>query len=402
MADPARTPAFDAWIEEARAVDLVGYARALSPGLRRQGSEWVGPCPACGGRDRFSVHPGKGVFHCRAAGRGGDVIALAQYVEGAEFLAAVEILTGRPAPGRDAAETPEDRARRQVAQEARQRALAEAALADRVRADGFRFAEIQRAHKFWDAAKVLSPHCAAAAYLRARGELEAPRGAHLRYSPRHPYFQPAHGGRPGRVIHAGPALLAGMTGPEGRFVGVHQTWLDPTRADGKAVVADPDTGEVLPAKKVRGSVMGARIELVRHPEPRVLILGEGIETCLSVWTALRRQGAPLAAQAAVWSAVSLGNLAGRSKERVRHPTRVDARGRPAFVPGGEPDLASACLAVPETVELLILLGDGDSDAFDTGRALARAQARHARPGRHVGIAWAEPGRDFNDMLRSAA
>ncbi len=50
---------------------------------------------------------------------------------------------------------------------------------------------------------------------------------------------------------------------------------------------------------------------------------------------------------------------------------------------------------------MILLGDGDSDAFDTEMALRRAQNRLTRPGRHVGVAWAEPGRDFNDMLRAA-
>jgi hypothetical protein len=34
--------------------------------------------------------------------------------------------------------------------------------------------------------------------------------------------------------------------------------------------------------------------------------------------------------------------------------------------------------------------------------LRRAQARWALPGRHIGIAWAPPGADFNDVLRGAA
>ncbi|APT31917.1 cell Division and Cell Cycle [Methylobacterium phyllosphaerae] len=402
MADLAQSVAFDAWIDEARAVDLVGYARARSPDLRRQGSEWVGPCPACGGRDRFSVAPRKGVFHCRAAGRGGDVIALAQYVEGLDFLGAVASLTGRPAPGRDIAETPEDRARRQAAQEARQAAVAAEAHARKVAEDSFRMAEIKRARKFWVAAGPVVLGSAAAAYLRQRGELMAPPGAHLRFSPAHPYVQPGHGGRPHRVLHVGPALLAGLTGADGRFCGVHQTWIDLTRADGKAVVPDPDTGEILPAKKVRGSVHGARIELVRVAEPHTLILGEGIETCLSVYQALRARDLPLWREAAVWSSVSLGNLSGRALDRVRHPSRFDARGRPALTRGPTPDLDSQCLAIPDAVDLVILLGDGDSDPFDTEMALTRARARLARPGRHVGIAWAEPGHDFNDMLRSAA
>lgn len=47
------------------------------------GGEWVGPCPACGGRDRFHVWPDKtdskrservGIYWCRGCGKAGDVI----------------------------------------------------------------------------------------------------------------------------------------------------------------------------------------------------------------------------------------------------------------------------------------------------------------------------------------
>lgn len=402
MAELAQAQAFEAWIEEARGVDLVTYARARSPGLKKQGSEWVGPCPACGGRDRFSISARKGVWNCREFGRGGDVIHLAQHVEEADFLGACRALTGREPPGRDAHESAETRAARVAALEARRAAVAEQARARKRAEDSFRFSEIKRARRFWIAAEPVESGSAAAAYLRQRGELALPPGAHLRFAACHPYFQPAHSGIPHRVLHEGPALLAGMTGPDGRFCGVHQTWIDLTRADGKAVVPDPDTGEILPAKKVRGSVHGARIELVRVREPRTLILGEGIETCLSVHRALVLQGAPLAEEAAVWSSVSLGNLSGRALDRVRHPSRVDARGQPALTRGPTPDPDSQCVAIPDTVDLVILLGDGDSDPFDTKMALTRARTRLARPGRHVGIAWAEPGQDFNDMLRSAA
>jgi hypothetical protein len=33
--------------------------------LRRQGRELVGPCPTCGGRDRFAVNPSKQLWNCR-------------------------------------------------------------------------------------------------------------------------------------------------------------------------------------------------------------------------------------------------------------------------------------------------------------------------------------------------
>lgn len=109
---------------------------------------------------------------------------------------------------------------------------------------------------------------------------------------------------------------------------------------------------------------------------------------------------------AVWSSVSLGNLCGRALDRVRHPTLTITdslnRVRRKLVPGTQPDPASVALPIPESVTELWLLGDGDSDPFETEVALRRAQARYRVPGRTVRIAWAERGQDFNDMLRGAS
>ena len=66
MADLAQSLAFEAWAEEARGVDLLNYA-AQRTTLRRAGAEWVGPCPSCGGQDRFSISLRKGTWHCRKA-----------------------------------------------------------------------------------------------------------------------------------------------------------------------------------------------------------------------------------------------------------------------------------------------------------------------------------------------
>jgi hypothetical protein len=60
------------------------------------------------------------------------------------------------------------------------------------------------------------------------------------------------------------------------------------------------------------------------------------------------------------------------------------------------------IAVPASVTDVVLLGDGDSDRFITELAMIRASKRFARAGRTVRVAWATPGRDFNDMLREAA
>lgn len=39
-----------------------------------QGGEYAGPCPWCGGRDRFRVWPNKNRYWCRACGKSGDAI----------------------------------------------------------------------------------------------------------------------------------------------------------------------------------------------------------------------------------------------------------------------------------------------------------------------------------------
>jgi phage/plasmid primase-like uncharacterized protein len=70
-------------------------------GIRLTGnrSERVGPCPICGGRDRFSINTMKGLWHCRGCSRGGDVIAFVQHVDGVDFRTAVRTLAGTDAEG---------------------------------------------------------------------------------------------------------------------------------------------------------------------------------------------------------------------------------------------------------------------------------------------------------------
>ncbi|HXZ16788.1 MAG TPA: primase-helicase zinc-binding domain-containing protein [Roseiarcus sp.] len=67
---PARDPVTDRAISEARAVDIVGVAERLGARLKRIGAaEFAGPCPVCGGHDRFSANVQKGAWNCRAAAR---------------------------------------------------------------------------------------------------------------------------------------------------------------------------------------------------------------------------------------------------------------------------------------------------------------------------------------------
>lgn len=58
-------------------------------GMKRQGStnggEWGGPCPRCGGRDRFRAWPKTGRFWCRQCEWAGDTIDLLRELKGMSF-----------------------------------------------------------------------------------------------------------------------------------------------------------------------------------------------------------------------------------------------------------------------------------------------------------------------------
>jgi hypothetical protein len=85
-----------------RFADLVDQARRVRiedeiarRNIRLRGNiDRCGPCPACGGRDRFAINVRKQCFICR----GGYVIAMVQHLDGATFARAVETLTGEKRP----------------------------------------------------------------------------------------------------------------------------------------------------------------------------------------------------------------------------------------------------------------------------------------------------------------
>jgi len=83
------------WIDSARETRIEDVIEQRGIVLRRSGVERVGPCPRCGGDDRFAVHLSKQVFNCRGCGaKGGDAIALVCFLDGCGFLDAVETLAG--------------------------------------------------------------------------------------------------------------------------------------------------------------------------------------------------------------------------------------------------------------------------------------------------------------------
>lgn len=400
---PAISADMDAFVDEARAVSIEAEVNRRGLRLKRQGGELVGPCPVCGGVDRFGVNLRKGVFNCRGSGEGGDVIKLVEYLDATDFLGACETLAGRSAPkgasrGPDAAEI----ARREEARKT--------AEAERERGEiDYREQERARMRRYWKAARPIVEGSPVARYLARRG-LPLPGVVALRELADHPYFEN------GREIWRGPAMLAAIVDAEGIFRGGHATWIDP-ETSGKAEIVDLESGEILKAKKVRGSLTGNHIDLTPRrpmdgenlPPLQRLVIGEGIETVLSVRLALAlRKPVGWMAETLFWSSISLGNLGGRAAETIPHPTeiKIDRRGAkrrvkvPGPVPADEP--GKPALMPPETVTEIVMLGDGDSDRFTTEMVLTRAAARWARPGREIRVAWAPAEKDFNDLLRNAA
>jgi len=373
-------------------VSCVDLAIEFGAVLRQSGRRSIGSCPLCGGSaraTRFEAQQDRWV--CAVCCRGGDAIGLVRAVTGCGFAEAIERLGGGAG-----ALTGEE-----AAAAARRRADADARRARE--AEARRRGEIERLRALWRGAAGQSD-APARAYLIGRG-IDPPEPFGARCVADLPYYDGETAGADGRArpreVWRGPAMLWPMVGPAGDFVGLHLTWLDPSGPKGKARIVDPETGAPLPAKKMRGAARGAHLRLARCESPRRLILGEGIETTLAARTALARAGA-LRPGDAFWSAGSLQNLGGPHDGLVAHPEARSPAGRPLRVPGPEPDLSAPGLPIPDEVDEVVLLGDGDSDAFTTRCALQRGVARYRRrrdgTQRRARFVMADAGGDFNDML----
>jgi DNA primase len=70
-------------------LDLAQRKVQLKKAASTNGGEWQGPCPACGGTDRFHVWPvqneSKGAYWCRSCGKAGDNIQYLRDFEGMSF-----------------------------------------------------------------------------------------------------------------------------------------------------------------------------------------------------------------------------------------------------------------------------------------------------------------------------
>ena len=145
-----------------------------------------------------------------------------------------------------------------------------------------------------------------------------------------------------------PAMVALVTrGVDDTHLAIHRTFL---ARDGSAKAL------IYPQKMMLGPCRGGAVRLAQAED--VLMVGEGIETCLA---AMQARGHP------AWAALSTAGL--------------------------------RTLDLPNNVRDVIILADGD----EAGRAAARGAAlRWKREGRGVRIAYSPVGMDFNDMLLGRA
>lgn len=370
-------------VEEARAAPLRGYLDRLSLALKRAGGELVGPCPACGGNDRFSINTDKNIYNCRGCG-GGDGIGLVQKALGVDFVSAVEFITGQNAREHviDPAEL--DRRKEQQRASAAKQSRIEERRREEARRDGYRI---------WKESKP-PQGTLVEDYLRLRGIgggviTQVLESKQVRFHPHTPYWGDVGEGK--KELFCGPAMVSAVLRRDGTFGAAHRTWLDLSQPKGKPVVLGKD-GKPLSMKLGRGAKQGGAIRLLHQDAkalPQIMVMGEGIETTLSAAARALELFGNGDTGVAAWCGVDLGNMGGKALSR-QHQDQ----------PGEDP----RCWICPSPVQHLIYLGDDGPDHKPTRNKLTRGLRRHKR--RHKAyrldletrIEWAGPGMDFNDLI----
>ncbi len=212
-----------------------------------------GPCPMCGGKDRFRFDDkdGRGTYFCSGCGAG-DGVKLAMGVTGQDFKAAAEQIERLAGVVKPAAYRSE-------------------------RSEGDKLAALRRV---WRESKPIQRGDEASRYLAGRGLrlYDLPENVRL-----HPGLRYQDGDHQGVY----PAMLATVTAQDGRAISLHRTYLQDAQ---KAPVAAPK-------KLMQGlPLSGAAIRLTAVSQ--VLGVAEGIETALAaselfevpVWSCISAQG----------------------------------------------------------------------------------------------------------------
>lgn len=222
-----------------------------------------GPCPACGGRDRFSFdnRTGHGDYFCRGC-EPGDGFKLLMRVHGWDFA------------------------------HARIRVMEAAGISEREDREEIRRVEREEPEKVvarpTRRVEILVRECCriedcepAVAYLRSRALWPLPKGYRLRAHPSVPYFEEA------KMVGRYPAIVGQVRDIAGELVTAHVTYLTPAGSK----LADRDPRKLLSKLTNRE---GCAVRLLDAGED--LGIAEGIETAFSAarihrvptWAAINR------------------------------------------------------------------------------------------------------------------
>jgi hypothetical protein len=372
-------------------------AQSLSARLKNvAANEWAGPCPVCGGADRFSVNTRKGVFNCRGCGGRGSVIDLVMLVTGCSVIEAGERLTNERRPDHSRDETPKEELARLKVNSAHTEALRRREEDDakaqeaKARRDQESIADVlERGGSIDRSEKGM-------AYLKGRGLASSSPGLliDIRYVEELAYWGYRDNGSSGeeKLVHLAtlPAVAAVIRDVRGEVIGLAETYLDKNEPRKWISEGSPRNSP----KKVRGHKKGGMIRLGRIGE--TLALSEGWENALA-YIALGlsdNEGVTFAA------AVDLGNLSGRATGTIEHPWLKDENGRPRKIPNGVPDPDAPGVIIPDRVRSIILLGDSDSEFCATRAHFVTAANRFLGHSIATSIHWAPSGADWNEALLS--
>jgi len=118
---------------------------------------------------------------------------------------------------------------------------------------------------------------------------------------------------------------------------------------------------------------------------------------LAVWCELTELRSPWLEASEFRSSVNLGNIGRRAAANMPHPSETyeDAKGkvRRRLIPNDEPkpDDDWPLIPLPETIETLVLLGDGDSEPVRTRNAMLRGAKSYAALRLILIFGWQWPG-----------
>jgi hypothetical protein len=257
-------------MDRARAVRI--EAEIARHGIKLRGRiEREGPCPRCGGMDRFSINVAKQTWHCRGCKPDhikGNVIGFAQWIDGVSFETAVRSLAGETRHG---VERPPRVAEHKPAA-----------------ADDYERRQHAKAAWSWRRRRPIEG-TPAERYLRAVRGITCALPATLGYLPT---SKPEHHHAVIAAFALAEELEPGILGEPLRVRSVHLTLLKPDGSD-KADIARP--------RRIVGRPLGRPIVLAAPNDLGGLAATESIEDGLSVFEATGL---------GVWAAGSAGMMPG--------------------------------------------------------------------------------------------